>query len=386
MNKLLDKFIIIVLSVLVMAEFMSDTDLLLMIYLSLTIAAAEFYLLRRDRPDYKMQPAGYMEWVAFFIQLAIVILSLCISKFAVLLPIVFYDIVKSRNYPAAVISICSIINLLRDAILGDDFAVRHVLFIAALVILSCILSVRTEKGDISKRQYKELRDNSKEQSDRLRRQNNELLQAKDTEVYNAQLSERNRIAREIHDNVGHMLSRALLQMGALLAIHKEEPVHSELEGVRETLDTAMNNIRSSVHDLHDESIDVESSINQMTEPLREEYNVNVEIDIEDDMPRQVKYAVIGITKECISNIIKHSDNTCVDIHLNQHPSMYQLIVHDYDTGNGVAGNKHSAASELNGKTAGIGLENIRSRVEMVNGTLNITNDDGWRVFVTIPKE
>lgn len=386
MNKLLDKFIIIVLSVLVMAEFMSDTDLLLMIYLSLTIAAAEFYLLRRDRPDYKMRPAGYMEWVAFFIQLAIVILSLCISKFAVLLPIVFYDIVKSRNYPAAVISICSIINLLRDAILGDDFAVRHVLFIATLVILSCILSVRTEKSDIRKRQYKELRDNSKEQSDRLRRQNNELLQAKDTEVYNAQLSERNRIAREIHDNVGHMLSRALLQMGALLAIHKEEPVHSELEGVRETLDTAMNNIRSSVHDLHDESIDVESSINQMTEPLREEYNVNVEIDIEDDMPRQVKYAVIGITKECISNIIKHSDNTCVDIHLNQHPSMYQLIVHDYDNGNGVAGNKHSTASELNGKTAGIGLENIRSRVEMVNGTLNITNDDGWRVFVTIPKE
>ena len=150
MNKLLDKFIIIVLSVLVMAEFMSDTDLLLMIYLSLTIAAAEFYLLRRDRPDYKMQPAGYMEWVAFIIQLAIVILSLCISKFAVLLPIVFYDIVKSRNYPAAVISICSIINLLRDAILGDDFAVRHVLFIAALVILSCILSVRTEKSDIRK--------------------------------------------------------------------------------------------------------------------------------------------------------------------------------------------------------------------------------------------
>lgn len=70
------------------------------------------------------------------------------------------------------------------------------------------------------------------------------------------LRERNRIAREIHDNVGHMLSRSILQMGALITIHKEEPLHGQLAGVGETLNQAMNSIRESVHDLHDESIDL----------------------------------------------------------------------------------------------------------------------------------
>ena len=183
------------------------------------------------------------------------------------------------------------------------------------------------------RDLKKIRDDSEETNSRLRSQNTELMNARDTEVYNAQLSERNRIAREIHDNVGHTLSRAILQMGALLAIHKEEPIHSELEGVRETLDSAMNSIRSSVHDLHDDSIDVKASIADLVKPLNDKYTVHMDLDIGDSTPRPVKYALIGITKECISNIIKHSSNTDVDIKLNEHPSMYQLIIHDYSTDN-----------------------------------------------------
>ena len=68
----------------------------------------------------------------------------------------------------------------------------------------------------------------------------------------ATLKERNRIAREIHDNVGHMLSRAILQMGALSTVYEEEPLHGQLLKVNDTLNLAMNNIRESVHDLHDD--------------------------------------------------------------------------------------------------------------------------------------
>lgn len=239
-----------------------------------------------------------------------------------------------------------------------------------------------------------MRDDSSEKTSRLRSQNTELLNARDTEIYNAQLSERNRIAREIHDNVGHTLSRAILQMGALLAIHKEEPIHTELEGVRETLDSAMNSIRSSVHDLHDDSIDVKANISDMAKALRDKFNVNMDLDIGNDTPRPVKYAIIGISKECISNIIKHSTNTDVDIKLNEHPSMYQLIIHDYsldktsDSGsaNESAKNQNNETNSENFDDYGMGLENIRSRVESVNGTLNISNHNGFRVFVSIPRK
>ncbi|MCR5227044.1 MAG: two-component sensor histidine kinase [Eubacterium sp.] len=232
------------------------------------------------------------------------------------------------------------------------------------------------------RDLKKIRDDSEETNSRLRLQNTELMNARDTEVYNAQLSERNRIAREIHDNVGHTLSRAILQMGALLAIHKEEPIHSELEGVRETLDNAMNSIRSSVHDLHDDSIDVKASIADLVKPLNEKYSVHMDLDIGDNTPRPVKYALIGITKECISNIIKHSSNTDVDIKLNEHPSMYQLVIHDYNSEKTVSSKKELS----NFEDFGMGLENIRGRVESVNGTLSISTHNGFRVFVSIPRQ
>ena len=59
----------------------------------------------------------------------------------------------------------------------------------------------------------------------LQEKNKNLMEKQDYEIYLATLRERNRIAREIHDNVGHMPSRSILQMGALITIHKEEPLH-----------------------------------------------------------------------------------------------------------------------------------------------------------------
>lgn len=82
----------------------------------------------------------------------------------------------------------------------------------------------------------------------------------DYEIHLATLQERNRIAREIHDNVGHMLSRAILQMGALQTIHREEPLHGQLMQINDTLGEAMNSIRESVHDLHNESLDLKQAL------------------------------------------------------------------------------------------------------------------------------
>jgi signal transduction histidine kinase len=268
------------------------------------------------------------------------------------------------------------------------------IFTILLIFLAIYLSIKSEKASILSKNYHRLRDDSSEKSERLLSQNLSLEKAKEDEIYTAQLSERNRIAREIHDNVGHMLSRALLQTGAMLAIHKEEPVHGELADLRSTLDTAMNNIRSSVHDLHDESIDLNAGIEQMTELLRNSgrFNVNVEIDTDRNMPRDIKYAILGIAKECITNIHKHSSNPEVDIKIIEHPSMYQIVIYDYDPDSKAA----SGSSEISGRQSGadsekpdiysdgIGLANIRSRVDSLGGKLSITTDDGFKVFVTIP--
>ena len=410
MGRLADKIILIALSVYAMLLIQHGISLLITIYSAIAFTAVGYYLLTAESDNYEMKTGTVREKVAFVMEIAATAAVAVFPEYAAALPVVMYDTARSRNYIAAILSIAALIR---------SFSVNETgitCLIIILTLLAAYLSIKSEKNNLLISKYHQIRDDSEEKKSRLRSQNVALEKAMDTEVYNAQLSERNRIAREIHDNVGHMLSRALLQMGALLAIHKEEPTHTQLEGVRETLDSAMNNIRSSVHDLHDESIDVENSIRQMAEPLEERFNVSIEMDFDSrNTPRNVKYAIIGIVREAIANVIKHSRSTDVNIKCVQHPSMYQLIIHDFvseathegtakwnksveaemgksveaESGKSVGaemGKSVEAESEKAGgnKDGGIGLENIRSRAESVGGTCNIITDNGFKVFVTIP--
>ena len=385
MSRLIDKVILLALTVYTISLFVNGTDYLLCLYVAIICTSFNYYLLSRESSDYSMKLSDMKEKVSFVIETLLVIGALKFPPLIAIIPLIIYDITWSRNYFAFLLGLIAIL---------INFSFPSGILVLIISFLSIIMSIKSEMIGKYSKDLKKMRDDSSEKTSRLRSQNTELLNARDTEIYNAQLSERNRIAREIHDNVGHTLSRAILQMGALLAIHKEEPIHTELEGVRETLDSAMNSIRSSVHDLHDDSIDVKANISDMAKALRDKFNVNMDLDIGNDTPRPVKYAIIGITKECISNIIKHSTNTDVDIKLNEHPSMYQLIIHDYsldktsDSGsaNESAKNKNNETNSENFDDYGMGLENIRSRVESVNGTLNISNHNGFRVFVSIPRK
>ena len=86
----------------------------------------------------------------------------------------------------------------------------------------------------------------KELTTQLVEKNKAMQRNQDYEIYLATLKERNRIAREIHDNVGHMLTRSILQLGALSVINKDETVGEAINDLSGTLNTAMTSIRSSV--------------------------------------------------------------------------------------------------------------------------------------------
>lgn len=116
--------------------------------------------------------------------------------------------------------------------------------------LAVYMAYKSEKNDRLDADIIHLRDTDTELKLVMEQRNRELLEKQDNEIYLATLRERNRIAREIHDNVGHMLSRSILQVGALATICKEETIRQQLAGINDTLNQAMNSIRESVHDLH----------------------------------------------------------------------------------------------------------------------------------------
>ncbi len=254
------------------------------------------------------------------------------------------------------------------------------LLIAGLVICSLIsvmMAYEASRAAREKQKALEAVDTAKVMENELKSKNNELLENQYASIHIAMLQERNRIAREIHDNVGHMLSRTILQMGALMTIHREEPLHGQLESVSETLNEAMNNIRESIHDLHDESIDLRLAIQDAVSDMKKNYDVRVEYDMSDNVPRSVKYCFIAIVKEAMSNIVKHSNADKVGVLVREHPGFYQMIIED----NGTV--KNLKNSKVN--TGGIGLKNMNDRVSGLSGTISISDEKGFKIMISLPK-
>lgn len=241
------------------------------------------------------------------------------------------------------------------------------------IFLSILLYFRTSELENTQRTLHEIRDSTIEKNIILKQKNIYLTENQDNEIYLATLKERNRIAREIHDNIGHMLTRSLLQTAAMSVICNDEKQKESLNTLKETLDCAMTNVRKSVHNLHDESIDLKYAIEDCVNNISNKFTVQLNYDITGHVPKNIKLCLIGIVKESISNIIKHSKGDKIKILLIEHPAFYQLSITD-----------NGSCSFINNN--GIGLINMKDRAESVGGIISFTpSSDGFRVFISVPK-
>ena len=253
-------------------------------------------------------------------------------------------------------------------------------------ILAFFLWSHTRQYEILTRNFRQSRDDSEEHALLLSEKNKALLEKQDYEIYAATLRERNRIAREIHDNVGHVLSRSILMTAACKTINKNEALDPLLGNLEESLNGAMNSIRSSVHDLHDDAVNLEDAIKGLVKDFTF-CPVTLTYDMSRQVPREVKYSLISITTEGLSNVMRHSNADSVNILLREHPALYQLCIED----NGTLGSKipdiqtDADSNKMETVSGGMGLSNIRDRVKALGGTVQITQEKGFRIFVTIPK-
>lgn len=289
-------------------------------------------------------------------------------QFIFFLPVVIYFLVEERfRYGFWIL-------LMYILLYQQTVSFRDVVAGMMLCAISFLLAHENMQKETYRKKYLELRDSSTELENKLKLKNRELLESQDASVSMATLKERNRIAREIHDNVGHMLSRTILQTGALMTIYKEEPLHGQIQSVNESLNEAMNNIRESVHDLHDESVDLKLSITEVLKPLQDKYVIRFAYDMSNEVERSVKYCFISIVKEATANIVKHSAASKISILMREHPGFYQLAIEDDGTG------------KIDRSHEGIGLTNMRDRVEGLMGNLTISDENGFKILVSIPKK
>lgn len=291
-------------------------------------------------------------------------------KLLMFTPAVLYSMMERKKYMAA--SLLTLLCVL--------FYMKSEPEILALMAFGCIFAgaslYQVKQYERLEGDFHRTRDDSTELNLALKEKNQNLLKNQDYEVYTATLKERNRIAREIHDNVGHMLSRAILMVGAMKAVNGQESMKEPLEQLDDTLNTAMTNIRESVHDLHDDSVNLGEALSGLVEaytfcPVKLTYDMGYFVQ------REVKYSFIAIVKEALNNISRHSTATEVKIVAREHPGIYQLIIED----NGKDGETHNI-QEGNG----LGIRNMKDRAASLGGIIQITEEDGFHIYITVPKK
>lgn len=228
----------------------------------------------------------------------------------------------------------------------------------------------------------------------------------------ARLSERTRIARDIHDNVGHQLTRAIMQIqaGRVVAQSKGDcEAEQTFAEVARTLDTAMTTIRRSVHDLEDEGTDFTAQISDATQAIGASFDGAAgQLDVElnngiDTAPAPVTHCLATIIRESLNNTVRHSPARSVHVTLRDLPAFWQLVVQDdgaiqqslaNDQGTGMGRPDVFSGKETGERPLqradlwrGMGLADIEARAKALGGIAHSgSNQRGWRVFVSLPKE
>ncbi|MCI6265081.1 MAG: histidine kinase [Collinsella sp.] len=317
---------------------------------------------------------------------AYIMVTVFVPSFVPFAPLALYDIARyvRREHVwvalgAGAIFVCALVAYAHAGALPT----RALLLTAILSVAATLLSLRTAQLEREQERMRRTRDELQERALALEARNRDLADRQDYEVELATLAERARIAREIHDNVGHQLTRASLQTEALRVVHANEPgVAADFADVKRTVDEALQLVRSSVHALNDNAANLSVQLERIVEGARSDGGPQIELEVlAEHAPANVANCFAAVLREALSNAIRHACAQTVTVRCMEHPSFYQLIVTDDGAGGVQASGR--------GTAEGMGLGSMRERVEALGGTFTAgprAGTGGWRVFATVPKQ
>lgn len=221
---------------------------------------------------------------------------------------------------------------------------------------------------------------------KLQQAHEELEQATVQSLRYAVLEERSRIARDIHDSIGHRLTSVIVQLQALPYVLKSDPTESEriVRTVLEVARSCMQEVRSVVHQMGtDESgagiVSLRSLVQQTSAvPGAPKMALNIEEDDagrHNEWPPQIAAALYRCLQEALTNTIRHAQAKQVEIAIEQRQDELKLIYRD----DGIL----KAGEPLQ---EGFGLGGIRKRCRDVGGECVIAAREphGMAIDIALP--
>ncbi|HEX3778691.1 MAG TPA: histidine kinase [Pseudonocardiaceae bacterium] len=204
--------------------------------------------------------------------------------------------------------------------------------------------------------------------------------AAESEARAAALEERGRIAREIHDVLGHSLSGIALQLDMADALRESGRVDEATVAIRKARALAVDSIsetRSAVHALREDTLPLPETLHRMADDGAITFHVDGEPG---PVAVDATHTIVRAAQEALTNAVKHAPGATRAMTLTFTPDTVRLTVT-----NGPA--TEPAPAAMAGGT-GMGLVGMRERVALLDGTVHVGPDSaagGWTVDVEVPR-
>ncbi|MDZ8089700.1 MAG: sensor histidine kinase [Nostoc sp. DedQUE12b] len=193
------------------------------------------------------------------------------------------------------------------------------------------------------------------------------------------MQERNRIAREIHDGLGHTLAAQTIQINNTLLFWQSnnDKALTFLKQAKELGAEALLEIRRSLSVLRSNPLQgqsLKSAIEKLLTDFQQTTGIqpSCKIDVPHTLPTEVNTALFRIVQESLTNICKHAEATIVTVKLLAHAGMIHLSIEDNGKGFNPTQN-----------TTGFGLQGMRERTVALGGQLNLHSQLGTGCCISV---
>jgi len=218
-----------------------------------------------------------------------------------------------------------------------------------------------------------------QQSEQLRELSNRLLKTQD--------DERRRIARELHDSAGQLITVLGMNLAGIAQRVGQNPSLCEtVEDTQNLVQQLSREIRTTSYLLHPPLLDengLSQAIHWYMQGLKERSDLEIELSVPEDfgrLPADLELTIFRIVQEGLTNIHRHSGSKTATIRLSRSADSVLLRIEDH--GKGISPEKLAA---LRAQRTGVGITGMRERVRHLKGVMDIqSNGTGATISVTFP--
>ncbi len=249
-------------------------------------------------------------------------------------------------------------------------------------ILNFLIREREKSQEELQQAHDQLEQRVKERTEQLKF---EITARKEAEVqFKAVLSERTRLAQELHDTVEQTLTGIALQLDTAAKLYDQKPpeAREHLTLARDLMSRSQMEVRQSVWDLRrlvQEQFDLPSALLESARQMTAGTNMHVDLQTEGQiraLPEVVEENFLRISHEALTNAIKHSGATAVNIRLTYEPG--RIILQIRDNGRGFVPQAVVGPDEGH-----FGLLGIYERVKRLGGQFHLDSEPGHGTGVLV---